>query len=119
MLKYLIPSITLLFLDLLWLNIFMGKQYNKMIPLIQHEKMVINTLSASVAYLSMIIILNYIIIRKNLSLIETFVLGSSIYAVYDFTCGAIFKKWDHKLAIIDIIWGGIVFTIAKYVSDLL
>ena len=117
--KYLIASIVLLISDILWINVIMKQPYNRMITKIQGSQMTVNTLSALFAYLAMIIILNFIIIRKNLSLLETFVLGTCLYAVYDFTCGAVFKHWNFQLAILDIIWGGCVFTLAKYISDII
>lgn len=115
--KYLIGSIILLLADLLWINVIMKKPYDTMIRKIQKSGMKVNMVSALLAYLAMIIILNYIIIRKNLSLKETFILAACVYAVYDFTAGAVFKEWNFQLAVLDVIWGGTVFTIAKYVVD--
>lgn len=69
------------------------------------------------AYLLMIVGLVMIIIKYNLSYLDTFIFGIVVYGVYDFTCGAIFKEWDFQLAILDILWGGIVFTVTKYLID--
>ena len=38
-----------------------------------------------------------------------FLFGVILYGVYDFTAGAVLKKWDFQLAIADILWGGIVY----------
>jgi len=115
-LKYIIPAIVLLITDILWINVIMKHPYNQMIRNIQLQPMKVNYISALLAYIAMVIIL-IIIIRKNFTLLETFITGLCIYAVYDFTCGAVFSKWDFKLALLDILWGGIVFTLAVYISN--
>lgn len=117
--KYIIPAFILLLVDILWINIIMKNPYNRMITLIQSSPMKVNYIYAMLAYISMVIILLFIVIRKNFSLLETFITGLCLYAVYDFTCGAIFNKWNFNLALLDILWGGIVFTLAKYISDII
>ena len=37
-----------------------------------------------------------------------------LYGVYDFTAAAVIKNWDIKLALVDVLWGGIVYFIACY-----
>jgi uncharacterized membrane protein len=39
-----------------------------------------------------------------------------LYGVYDLTCGAIFKNWDFNLAFVDMLWGGLVYTVSLYLS---
>ena len=115
--KELVAITTLLVLDLLWLNLYMGPRYQTMIKEIQSEKMIVNTMSAFSAYLLMIIALVVFVIRKNFTLLEAFLFGVCLYGVYDFTCGAVFKKWDFNLAIVDIIWGGVVYMTSIYVAN--
>jgi hypothetical protein len=43
----------------------------------------------------------------------------STYGVYDFTNGAIFKKWDFRLGVMDTIWGSILCGSTIYIVDLL
>ena len=45
-----------------------------------------------------------------------FSFGIVVYGVYDYTCGTIFEKWDFNLALIDTIWGGILYTISSYLG---
>jgi len=40
-----------------------------------------------------------------------FLLGIIIYSVYDLTSLALLKNWSVKTAIIDTLWGGILFTL--------
>ena len=41
--------------------------------------------------------------------------GLVLYGVYDFTIGAVLEKWSMSLAIIDVLWGGLVYFLACYV----
>jgi uncharacterized membrane protein len=107
----------LLLLDLSWIGLFMNSKYQSLVKDIQKEKLVLNVYSAGMAYFLMIVGLIMIVIKYDLSYIDTFIFGVVVYGVYDFTCGAIFKEWDFKLAIIDVLWGGFVFTATKYLID--
>ena len=109
---YFVSSITLLILDFLWLGGFMGKKYGLMIPKIQGSKMETNLVYALFAYLLMLVGLNMFVLPSiNIKdcLKYGFVFGIVLYGVYDFTAGAVFKNWDLNLALIDVLWGGIVY----------
>lgn len=121
-----IATITLLLLDFLWIGLFMGNQYQKQITSIQKSKMKTKPLFAVMAYLLMIIGLNLFVlpnIRKGKELEDSltygFTFGIVLYGVYDFTAGAVFEKWDTKLAFIDIAWGGFVYFISAYLGSII
>lgn len=115
-------SLILLILDFLWLGGFMGKRYNIMIPKIQGSKMETNMLYAFFSYLLMIIGLNVFVLpnldMKNINIADClkygFLFGIIVYGVYDFTAAAVIKKWNIQLALVDILWGGIVYFLACY-----
>ena len=116
----------LLGLDLVWLKLFMGPQYRILTKKIQGSEMNVNYLSAGIAYIIMVIGLIFFItpnINKKSKFIDyiryAFLFGIIIYGVYDFTCGAVFEKWDFKLAIIDVLWGGFVYFISTYLGNYL
>jgi len=111
------PILTMLILDGLWINFFMGPRYRTMIPTIQKSSMDVNKLSALGAYLMMVYLLVNIVLKYKLTLLESFLFGCAVFGVYDFTCGAIFKKWNFDLALIDILWGGILFAICRLVAQ--
>ena len=46
-------------------------------------------------------------------------LGLLTYGIYNFTCMAILKKYPLKVAVLDTIWGGMLFTIVCLVSTML
>jgi uncharacterized membrane protein len=59
--------------------------------------------------------IHYFIIREKKSLYDAFLLGFIIYAVYETTNLALIKKWSPVIAIIDTLWGGILFTATTFV----
>ena len=111
-----IATTILLILDILWLKLFMGPRYTIMVKKIQNSEMKVNFISALISYTLMVYLLNNVVIKYNLSNLETFLFGIGLYGVYDFTAGAVFKNWDFKLAIIDILWGGFVYFISVYLA---
>ena len=115
--KALVGAVTMLILDGLWLGLFMGPMYTRMIKTIQKDKMVINLYGAIIAYILMIYLLVDVLIKYDISIFKCFLFGFSVYGVYDMTTLAVFKKWDIKLAIIDMVWGGFLFAFSKYMSS--
>lgn len=110
---------TLLILDFVWIYVFMGHNYQKMIHQIQNEKMNVNMYSAIGAYILMVYLLIKVVLKYNMSLLESFLFGFSVYGIYDLTCGAIFRDWDFHLAIVDMLWGGFVYMTAVYSAKIL
>ena len=119
----LISTSTLLVLDILWISLFMGSRYKIMIKDIQGSSMTTNILYAFIAYTLMVIGLNHFVLPNidvsNVSLQDClsygFIFGIVLYGVYDFTIGAVLKKWDMKLAVTDVLWGGFVYFAASYI----
>ena len=114
--QIIIASVSLLVLDLIWIYYFMSDKYKILVNNIQGSKMQLNAHSAIGAYLLMILVMANFVIKYNLSYADTFMLGFCLYGVYDLTCGAIFKKWDFNLAFVDMLWGGLVYTVSLYIS---
>ena len=115
--------VILLVFDFLWIGLFMGNQYKKQIMTIQNSEMKVDYKFAFMAYVLMVFGLILFVlpnIKKGSefrdSIIYGFTFGIIIYGIYDFTAGAVFHKWDKKLAMIDILWGGFVYFSASYIS---
>jgi len=123
----LISTTTLLILDILWITLFMGSRYKTMIKDIQGSSMTTNMFYAFIAYTLMVIGLNHFVLPninvKNVTIKDClsygFIFGLVVYGVYDFTIGAVLKKWDMMLAITDILWGGFVYFVSCYVLKFL
>ena len=122
-----ISSVTLLILDFLWLGGYMAGKYNVMIPKIQGASMKTNFLYAFLSYFLMIVGLNiFVLPNLNINNINIndclkygFVFGVVLYGVYDFTAAAVLKNWNIRLAIADILWGGLVYFLSCYVLKFL
>ena len=115
----------LLIIDLLWLKFYMIDKYKILIKNIQNKEMKGNINSGIISYLLLCVgmirfVLPQIDEKKkdlfNQCLKTGFIFGVVVYGVYDYTCGAIFEKWDFNLALIDTIWGGILYTISAYLG---
>ena len=120
--RFIYSSLIFTIIDLLWIKYYMGGKYEVMVNQIQGSDMIVNTKIAACAYLVLCFALNYFVIpyvTKNDCRLWThsFIFGLVLYAVYDFTCGAVFHKWDKKLMIIDILWGGLVFVLTNYLTN--
>ena len=124
---YLLSSIVLIVLDIVWIQVFMSNEYAKLVPKIQGSILKTNFISAGLAYFLMLIGLWYLVLprfdKDRITVQDClkygFLFGIVVYGVYDFTCGAVFENWDFKLAIVDILWGGLVYFLACYAPQFL
>ena len=99
--------IILLFIavDSIWL-IGGSSLSSKMVRDIQGSPITIRFIPAILVYVA----LAYLVYLPKTSK-EAFLLGLSVYAVYDFTNLAILKNYSLQFALMDSIWGGILMTI--------
>ena len=98
----------LFFIDLAW--IATGGIYARHITeKIQGKPLSIRYVSAIIVYAFLAVML-----LETASYKQAFLYGMCIYAVYDFTSLAIYEDYDWKFAIADALWGGILFTFARY-----
>lgn len=121
-----ISTTVLLLADFLWIGLYMGKQYQTQVRTIQGTDMKTNPTFIVLAYILMIVGLNVFVlpnIRQGYELEDSLKYGLTfgivLYGVYDFTSGAVLSKWNKKLAIIDVLWGGFVYFIASYLGSIL
>jgi len=104
----LIIIIALLLLDAVYLMI-MKDTFKKQIELIQKSPLELNMYAGAVCYIALAIGLYYFIIKDKKPVRDAFLLGLVIYTVYETTTMALFKDWQLKNAVIDSIWGGVLF----------
>jgi len=110
-----ISSILLVLIDSVYLSMIGKPIFEKTVAAIQGSKLVVNMPPAIFTYILMAIILNYFIISANKPAFDAFILGFCAYGIFDFTNLAIFKKYTLKTAIMDTLWGAILF----YITTLL
>jgi uncharacterized membrane protein len=102
--QILIVSIIMALLDLPWLGLI-GTPYMNTVRMIQGGREArTRPLAGAIVYLAMA----YLVLQTT-SLFGAFLTGMAVYAVYDFTVFALFKDYPIHLAIVDSIWGGVLF----------
>ena len=92
----------------------MSSNFQKMIKTIQGSELKMAIIPTFLCYVFLIILLYYFIVLKKQSVFDAFILGLSVYGVYETTNLAIFKKWNPSIGIVDTIWGGILFSLSYF-----
>jgi len=106
--KLLVILLSLVILDLIYFQ-FTYSKFSKMIQNIQGSDMSVRLGSAVVCYLVLTGLLYYFIILPRRPAVDAAILGFGTYAVYETTSYALMRDWDLQIAIIDSLWGGILF----------
>jgi len=91
-----------------------AKTFGNMVFNIQGKKMTIRPESVVLCYIAIIAGLYYFIIKDNKSPLEAFLLGFVIYAVYDTTNYATLANYTASFAMMDALWGGILFALVTF-----
>jgi uncharacterized membrane protein len=112
-----VSALILLILDGGYLYVF-SKLFNTTILDIQHTPFNVpqyKYISVFICYLLIITALNFFILQdSDKTPFDAFLLGIFIYGIYETTNYSIFTKWPLSLAIIDTLWGGILFALTTY-----
>jgi uncharacterized membrane protein len=112
--EILISGVALLSLDAVYITLT-KKLWDIQIASVQRVSMQVRILGAIVCYMLLIGGLYFFILRTHRPIMEAFLLGILIYGVFDSTNYAILKKWDWKIALMDTLWGGTVFTLTTMI----
>jgi uncharacterized membrane protein len=100
-------------IDLPWIRYVMFPQYKGVFDIKMKPE------AAIVAYMCMIICYPLIISKFSTlkeQLITAATIGFVIYGTYGFTLAAIYNKYPMNLAIMETLWGTILFTIATFLT---
>lgn len=110
----LLSALLLVFIDSIYL--YSTKHlFEKHISIIQGSPLKVNMYGAVACYILLVLGLNYFILSANKSVMDAFILGIVIYGVFETTNLALFKKWPTYIAVIDTLWGGILFALTTYI----
>ena len=108
-------------LDAVYLKLI-SERFNKQIIDIQGSKVKFRLLPAIICYIALIFGLYYFVINTNETrekkILNAFLLGLIIYAVYETTNYALLDKWSYEMVIIDTIWGGVLFGLTTFLVTL-
>ncbi len=85
--------------------------FSKQIMDVQNSPLKMDFLAALLCYVLIIFGLYYFIIREKKSIFEAFILGITIYGIYELTTKAIITNWRWQTVLLDTVWGGILFGI--------
>ena len=89
--------------------------FGEMVAKIQRTAMQFRLEGAVIVYLLLAIGLYYFIVKPGRSAWDAALLGLVIYGTFDFTNYAILKNYDLKIAIMDTVWGSILFALTTLV----
>jgi uncharacterized membrane protein len=113
--EIIISSIVMLILDGAYIALNQ-RAFENQVASVQRVILQVKPLGAIICYFFLIFGLNYFIISKKRTLLDAFLFGLIIYAVYDSTNYALFKQWKPLLAIMDAIWGGSLFALTTFIT---
>ena len=113
---YIIAAFSILALDSVYLSTVGGPLFTTMVRNIQKEDMKIDIYGVLGSYILIILVLYKFIIMDRRSPNDAFILGLCVYGIYEFTNIAIFKNYKWIPAIVDTLWGGILFYTATYIT---
>jgi len=109
----------LLFFDALYIIAF-NSYFKRLFKTVQGgRKLSIKYGGFIATYLFMSSILYYFGIVKRFTPSEMFLLGISIYGVYELTNYATLVDWTMQMVVLDTLWGGILFMTTLHVLQLL
>ena len=114
LLNLLTVAIIVSILDFIWIGGYLLNHFRPMIERVQKEPMVVNPYYVIISYIILITLVT-IIIPKCSSIEEAFLIGFLVYAVYDSTNFATLKNWDFSIALVDSLWGGVLFALTYYI----
>jgi len=114
MIKIIFTFVIFILLDSIYLSL-MREYFDNQIKIIQGTTINFKLYPAIICYLSLVFGLYYFIIMNNKSIFDAFILGIVIYSVYETTNLALFNKWRNQTAIIDTLWGGILYSLTTLI----
>jgi uncharacterized membrane protein len=110
-LQFFTAAILLVLLDLPWLMVS-APYVQGMVQRIQGSPLRLAYLPSAIVYIAM----TYLLLQTKTPL-EAFYVGAATYAVYDFTNLATLKNYDLSFALVDTLWGGILFALARFLLN--
>jgi uncharacterized membrane protein len=106
-------AVLLLLVDLPWL--FVSSPYvQTMIQKIQGSALEMRYFTAIPVYIALAYLIH--LAEKPM---DAFWIGASTYAVYDFTNLSTLKNYSFNFALVDTLWGGVLFAITRTILNML
>jgi uncharacterized membrane protein len=106
-------GIIMIIIDLIYLS-SMSDYFKNQVKLVQKSPLKLNIIGAIICYIFLVLGLYYFIISRNESILNAFLFGLVIYAVYEYTNYALLENWLFQTTVLDTVWGGILFAITTF-----
>lgn len=106
--------VIMLLLDSVYLY-FTKSIFGELVAKIQRTAMQLRIEGAIIVYILLALGLYYFIVKPGLSAWEAGLLGLVIYGTFDFTNYAMLKNYDLKTAIMDTVWGSLLFALTTVI----
>ena len=106
-------GIIMIIMDSIYLS-NMSNYFKNQIKLVQKSPLKLNIIGAIICYIFLVLGLYYFIISRNESILNAFLFGLVIYAVYEYTNYALLEDWSFQTTLLDTMWGGILFAVTTF-----
>jgi uncharacterized membrane protein len=110
-----ISTLVLLVLDFAFIYLIMAS-YGKMVANVQGSPLRFNIYGGVACYILIISSLYYFILRTHRPVKDAFLLGLFIYGILESTNYAILKKWNPVVALVDTLWGAVLYSGTTYIT---
>jgi uncharacterized membrane protein len=110
-----ISGVVMLLLDSVYLSLNLS-YFNQVFKKVQNSKIKMKYVGAILCYIALIFSINYFVIDKKGSVLDAFLLGLCIYAIYETTNYATLDTWPIKMVVMDSLWGGILFALTLFLT---
>ena len=108
-------------IDFVYLGLISSK-FKEQILDIQKTEMTFRILPTIACYIALVFALFYFVLNNNNTsqqkILNAFLLGLCIYAVYETTNYATIQNWKLDIVLIDTLWGGILFALTTFLVTL-
>ena len=112
---WMIAIITMILLDFTY--IYLTKAiYDNVVRSIQGSELKIKIIPALLVYVFLLGGLYYFILLPKRPIMDAFILGLVMYAMFSLTNLAIFDKWSYKIVIMDSLWGASLFAMTTFIT---
>jgi uncharacterized membrane protein len=114
---------TLAVLDGLWIG-FNQSMYLRVFEKVQNHRVQVNFIGAILSYVFVLVLLKFIVLpliklKNDFSIMNCIKIagltGLCTYGVFNATNMALFMNYNTRIALMDTLWGGFLFTIVSYV----
>lgn len=123
LIQFIILMAVFIIVDSIWIALFIGGPFSKMVNDIQGSDLKINLIGAIISYALLIIGTYQFGLSKideekpfSSALLSAGLFGLLSYGIFDFTNLALFNKYSWTLALVDTMWGGVVCFLSAIIT---